>query len=129
MYTGKDDVPDEGTTMGHEFVGTITQTGTDVKTLALGDRVVAPFTTCCGKCFFCRHALPARCEEGQLFGWRRNGVGLHGAQAEFVRVPLADTTLVKVHCMHNFLCSFSGRNKIEEDYLHPISHDEGEGHD
>ncbi|GIT51222.1 MAG: hypothetical protein Ct9H300mP15_14350 [Gemmatimonadota bacterium] len=40
--------------------------------------------------------VTARCEAGQLFGWIENGVGLHGAQAEFVRVPMADSTLVVV---------------------------------
>lgn len=97
LYTGKDDLPDAGTIMGHEFVGTVHEVGAAVETLALGDRVVSPFTTCCGACFFCNHKLPARCHASQLFGWRRDGVGLHGAQAEFIRVPLADTTLVKVH--------------------------------
>jgi threonine dehydrogenase-like Zn-dependent dehydrogenase len=61
-----------------------------------GDRVVAPFTTNCGECFYCRSGLTARCEKGQLFGWIEDGVGLHGGQAQRVRVPLADSTLVPV---------------------------------
>jgi threonine dehydrogenase-like Zn-dependent dehydrogenase len=57
---------------------------------------VAPFTTSCGACFYCRRGLTCRCEKGQLFGWVERGRGLHGAQAEFVRVPLADASLVAV---------------------------------
>jgi threonine dehydrogenase-like Zn-dependent dehydrogenase len=70
--------------------------GSDVTAFAVGDRVVAPFTTNCGACYYCRIGLTARCERGQLFGWVENGSGLHGAQAELVRVPLADATLVEV---------------------------------
>ena len=44
----------------------------------------------------CVAGLTSRCEAGQLFGWREHGRGLHGAQAEFVRVPLADGTLMNV---------------------------------
>ena len=58
--------------------------------------MVAPFTTNCGMCFYCRTGLTARCERGQLFGWVQDGKGLHGAQAELIRVPLADATLVEV---------------------------------
>jgi threonine dehydrogenase-like Zn-dependent dehydrogenase len=58
--------------------------------------VVAPFTTCCGACFFCARGLSARCPSGRLFGWVQAGVGLHGAQASLVRVPLADATLVPI---------------------------------
>jgi len=58
--------------------------------------VVAPFTTSCGECFYCCRGLTCRCPEGRLFGWVENGVGLQGAQAERVRVPLADSTLVRL---------------------------------
>jgi len=64
--------------------------------LKKGDVVVAPFTTSCGGCFFCTRGLTARCERGELFGWVEKGKGLHGGQAEYVRVPLADTSLVPV---------------------------------
>lgn len=49
-----------------------------------------------GTCFFCTSGLPCRCVKGQLFGWVVKGVGLQGAQAQFVRVPLADSTLVVI---------------------------------
>jgi threonine dehydrogenase-like Zn-dependent dehydrogenase len=95
-YFGRERGLDQGTVMGHEFVGEIVEAGSDVRTLSLGDRVVAPFTTSCGDCFYCGIGLTARCERGQLFGWVQDGVGLHGGQAELVRVPLADGTLVAV---------------------------------
>ncbi len=90
------ETPDAGTVMGHELAGEVVEAGPGVRGLARGDRVVAPFTTSCGDCFYCRSGLTARCERGQLFGWVEAGRGLHGAQAEYVRVPLAATTLVRV---------------------------------
>ena len=94
-YFGREVGIDVGTAMGHEFVGEVVETGRSVS-MRKGTRVCAPFTTNCGKCFFCERGLTSRCESGQLFGWRANGEGLHGGQAEFVRVPLADATLVEV---------------------------------
>lgn len=95
-YFGRERGLDVGTVMGHELLGEIVEVGSDVMAFAVGDRVVAPFTTNCGACYYCRIGLTARCERGQLFGWVENGSGLHGAQAELVRVPLADATLVEV---------------------------------
>ncbi|MBT8488601.1 MAG: alcohol dehydrogenase catalytic domain-containing protein [Gemmatimonadetes bacterium] len=95
-YFGRETGIDVGTVMGHELVGEVVEVGADVTRWALGDRVVAPFTTCCGACAYCQSGLTARCTRGQLFGWVEAGRGLHGAQAEFVRVPLADSTLVAV---------------------------------
>ena len=95
-YFGRERGLDRGTVMGHELLGEVVEIGDDVRGFAVGDRAVAPFTTNCGDCFFCRSGLTARCERGQLFGWVENGVGLHGSQAELVRVPMADATLVGV---------------------------------
>lgn len=95
-YFGREVGLDVGTVMGHELVGQVVEVGADVSTFGIGDRVVAPFTTNCGDCFYCATGLTARCERGQLFGWVEDGLGLHGAQAELVRVPLADSTLVAV---------------------------------
>lgn len=86
---------DHGCAMGHEFTGEVVKAGTDVKNLQVGDYVVSPFTVSCGHCFYCQRGLSSRCEHSQLFGWRAQGRGLHGGQAEYVRVPLADGTLVK----------------------------------
>lgn len=87
---------DHGTVMGHEFVGEVVETGKEVTKLKKGDLVFSPFTTNCGQCFYCRQALTCRCSGGQLFGWIENENGLQGAQAELVRVPLADSTLLLI---------------------------------
>lgn len=87
---------DHGTVMGHEFVGEVVEVGSGVSGIALGDIVFSPFTTSCGECFFCRRGLTCRCTSGELFGWVHEGAGLHGAQAEYARVPLADGTLMNV---------------------------------
>lgn len=85
---------DHGCAMGHEFTGEVVEVGRAVRQLRVGDRVISPFTVSCGQCFYCRQGLSSRCVHSQLFGWRQNGQGLHGGQADYVRVPLADTTLV-----------------------------------
>ncbi|MDZ7363791.1 MAG: alcohol dehydrogenase family protein [candidate division KSB1 bacterium] len=96
VYHGREKGLDTGTVMGHEFVGEIVDWGKAVRKFRKGDLVFSPFTTNCGECFYCRKDLPCRCTSGQLFGWVQNGVGLHSGQAEFVRVPLADSTLLRV---------------------------------
>lgn len=96
VYRGLETGLDSGTVMGHEFAGEVVEVGKAVTQLRPGNRVVSPFTTSCGACFYCRTGLTARCARGQLFGWVEKGRGLHGAQAELVRVPLAETTLVRL---------------------------------
>lgn len=93
-FFGREAGLDPGTVMGHEFVGRIVELGTEVEGLQIGQRVYAPFSTSCGRCFYCLRGLTSRCGENQLFGWRSGGRGLHGGQAVRVRVPLADGTLV-----------------------------------
>lgn len=94
VYRGVERGLDRGTVMGHEFLGTVVERGAAVQRFAPGARAVSPFSTSCGACFFCRRGLTSRCEQSQLFGWVQEGRGLHGGQAEYVRVPLADATLV-----------------------------------
>src|SRR5687767_1422203 len=96
VYHGRESGLDTGTIMGHEFVGTIVDVGNEVKKFKKGARVLSPFTTSCGLCFYCRIGLTCRCEKGALFGWVQNDHGLHGAQAQFIRVPMADTTLISL---------------------------------
>jgi len=96
VYFEREKGLDKGTAMGHEFVGEIVEKGSEVKSLAIGDRVMSPFTTNCGECYYCKIGLTCRCEKGQLFGWIEKERGLHGGQAEYVRVPLADSTLKKI---------------------------------
>eukprot|EP01012_Entosiphon_sulcatum_P016021 TRINITY_DN2098_c0_g1_i7.p1 TRINITY_DN2098_c0_g1~~TRINITY_DN2098_c0_g1_i7.p1 ORF type:complete len:368 (-),score=24.67 TRINITY_DN2098_c0_g1_i7:62-1165(-) len=95
IYNGKEQ-SDAGTVMGHEMVGEVIAVGEAVRDFRPGDNVFCPFTTSCGVCRACRSGLSARCEKSQLLGFRSGGRGLHGTQAEMVRVPLADGTLVRV---------------------------------
>jgi threonine dehydrogenase-like Zn-dependent dehydrogenase len=86
-----------GTIMGHEFTGIVEECGSQVHGFKKGDRIVSPFTVNCGNCFYCKRDLPARCLKSLGFGFiDESGRGLHGAQAEYVRVPLASTTLLKL---------------------------------
>ena len=80
------------TVLGHEFVGEVVEVGPAVKNLKKGDRVAANCETFCGECFFCRHGFINNCEKG---GWEL-GCRIDGCQAEFVRVPFADTGLTKI---------------------------------
>lgn len=77
--------------MGHEFTGTVEELGSDVKNFQKGDTVVSPFTVSCGECFYCKIGTSSRCAKCLLFGT----AALDGGQAEFVRIPLADATVMK----------------------------------
>jgi threonine dehydrogenase-like Zn-dependent dehydrogenase len=79
-----------GTPMGHEFLGVVEEAGSDVTTLSPGDVVIAPFAYSDNTCDFCREGLHTSCRHGGF--WGSGGVG--GGQAEAVRVPLAEGTLV-----------------------------------
>jgi threonine dehydrogenase-like Zn-dependent dehydrogenase len=81
-----------GSPMGHEFLGVVEDTGAEVTTLQAGDFVIGPFAWSDGTCEFCREGLHTSCLHGGF--WGAGGVG--GAQAEALRVPQADGTLVKV---------------------------------
>ena len=96
VWSGREQGLDAGTVMGHEYVGRVRERGPAVEKLRVGDRVAGAFTTSCGSCFYCRNSLPARCERGELFGWVENGRGLHGAQAQYLRVPMAESTVAEV---------------------------------
>lgn len=78
--------------MGHEFTGDVFETGSSIKNFNKGDRVVSPFTVSCGECFYCERGFSSRCARGKLYGTTI----LDGGQAEYVRVPLADSTLFKI---------------------------------
>src|SRR5436309_3897609 len=75
--------------MGHEAIGVVAAVGSGVHTLKVGDVVVMPFAYSDGTCAFCREGLHTSCVHGGFFGT----VELPGAQAEALRVPLADGTL------------------------------------
>ncbi len=101
QYHGREPVRN-GTIPGHEFVGEIVETGSEVCGLRIGDDVFSPFTANCGHCFFCENGLSGRCDRWTLFGYLPpedevdTGRGIQGAQAEFIRVPMADATLLKI---------------------------------
>ena len=81
-----------GTVLGHEFVGEVVETGSAVKNLKAGDRVSANCETFCGECFFCKRGYINNCING---GWKL-GCSIDGCQAEYVRVPYANTGLTKL---------------------------------
>jgi len=83
--------PHEVGAIGHEFVGVVEQMGSDVRTISADDLVIAPFAYSDGTCPNCRAGVQTACLHGGFFG--ADGLG---GQAERVRVPLADGTLVKV---------------------------------
>lgn len=77
--------------IGHEFIGVVEEVGAEVRGVAKGDLVIAPFAYSDGTCPHCRHGITTSCSNGGFFPM--NG---DGGQGEAVRVPLADGTLVKV---------------------------------
>lgn len=79
--------------IGHEFIGVVEQVGSQVEGLVVGDFVISPFTSSDGTCRTCRRGFHTACPHVAYFGRGKDG---DGAQAELVRVPLADGTLVKV---------------------------------
>jgi threonine dehydrogenase-like Zn-dependent dehydrogenase len=86
--------PEDGPArMGHEFIGVVEATGSEVTTLKPGNLVVSPFAISDGTCEFCREGLQTSCVHPQASFWDGQP---EGAQAEAIRVPLADGTLVKL---------------------------------
>lgn len=83
-----------GITVGHEMVGVVEKTGSEVKNVKPGDRVTVNVETFCGECFFCRHGYVNNCTDPDG-GWAL-GCRIDGGQAEYVRVPHADTGLNKI---------------------------------
>jgi alcohol dehydrogenase len=95
LHILKGDVPtvDPGRILGHEAVGTVVETGSAVTTLETGDRVIVSCITSCGRCRFCKEGRYGLCMGGG--GWIL-GHTIDGLQAEYARVPFADTSLYKV---------------------------------
>ncbi|MET9392951.1 zinc-dependent alcohol dehydrogenase family protein [Streptomyces sp. NPDC006624] len=92
LHILKGDVPEvpAGTVLGHEAVGEIVETGSDVRTVRPGDRVLVSCITACGRCRFCRQAAYGQCQGGG--GWILGHL-IDGTQAEYVRVPYADLSV------------------------------------
>ena len=91
------DVPavTDGRILGHEAVGTIVQVGDAVQSFAVGDRVLVPAITKCGRCGYCQRGMPSHCQTVGGIGWIFGHL-IDGTQAELVRVPYADTSLYLV---------------------------------
>jgi len=80
---------ESGRVMGHEAIGVVEAVGADVRKLKVGDFVIMPFAYSDGTCVFCHEGLQTSCVHGGFFGTAQ----VAGAQAEAVRIPLADGTL------------------------------------
>ncbi|MGZ4137654.1 MAG: alcohol dehydrogenase catalytic domain-containing protein [Actinomycetota bacterium] len=85
-----------GDVIGHEAVGVIEEVGGAVARFRPGDRVVTAFHIVCGACWFCRNGQTQLCDEWRMLGAGLFGGDLPGAQAELVRVPIADVNLLPV---------------------------------
>ena len=112
LYDGFMPGMESGDIMGHETMGEVVEVGRDNKELKVGDRIVVPFTIICGECDQCRRGNFSVCERSNrnketadkmfghttagLFGYTHLTGGYPGGQAEFLRVPFADKTHVKV---------------------------------
>ncbi|MBL6458262.1 glutathione-dependent formaldehyde dehydrogenase [Belnapia sp. T6] len=112
LYDGFMPGMENGDIMGHETMGIVEEVGSDVSNLKKGDRVVIPFTIFCGECDQCRRGNFSVCERSNrnksvadkvfghttagLFGYTHLTGGYPGGQAEYLRVPFADKTHIKV---------------------------------
>lgn len=112
LYNGVVKTMEEGDILGHEFMGEVVETGSEVKNLTIGDRVVVPFTIACGQCLSCQQEFFSLCDNSNpnawipekaygdttagLFGFSHMLGGYAGGQAEYVRVPFADVGPLKV---------------------------------
>ncbi len=85
----------DGRILGHEAVGTVTEIGDAVRGFAVGDRVLVPAITKCGRCEYCQRGMPSHCQTVGGIGWIFGHL-IDGTQAEYVRVPYADTSLYAV---------------------------------
>ncbi|MCK5933535.1 MAG: glutathione-dependent formaldehyde dehydrogenase [Fulvimarina manganoxydans] len=96
----------EGTIMGHEGIGIIEETGSNVRNLKRGDRVVIPSTIACGHCSYCRSGYTAQCDDANpngpsagtsFYGGPAQTGPFDGLQAQFARIPHANVNLVPLH--------------------------------
>lgn len=94
LHILKGDVPEvtDGRILGHEGVGIIEETGSSVSNFKKGDRVLISCITSCGKCSYCKRAMYSHCENG---GWILGHL-IDGTQAEYVRIPYADSSLYPI---------------------------------
>jgi threonine dehydrogenase-like Zn-dependent dehydrogenase len=112
LYDGIVPTMEKGDILGHEPMGEVVELGSGVSNLKVGDRIVVPFTISCGDCFFCKKELYSLCDTtnaenrfareamGQptaaLFGYSHMMGGYSGGQAEYLRVPYADVSPIRI---------------------------------
>ena len=112
LYDGYVPTMMRGDILGHEFMGEVVEVGADVKNLQVGDRVIVPFPIACGHCFFCQQKQWSLCDNTNpnawmlealmgyagagLYGYSHMYGGYSGGQAEYVRVPFADVSPLKI---------------------------------
>jgi threonine dehydrogenase-like Zn-dependent dehydrogenase len=112
LYDGFIPTMEAGDILGHEFMGEVADTGSEVRNLKRGDKVVVPFTIACGQCFFCKRGLWSACDNTnpnawmmeKMYGYSGSGLfgyshlmgGYAGGQAQYVRVPFADVGPLKI---------------------------------
>jgi threonine dehydrogenase-like Zn-dependent dehydrogenase len=112
LYDGYVPSMRSGDILGHEFMGEIVEIGSDVSSLAVGDRVVVPFPIACGNCNACAAEMFSVCENSNpnagmaeklwghapagIFGYSSLTGGYAGGQAEYARVPFADVGPIKI---------------------------------
>ena len=94
LHILKGDVPavSEGRILGHEAVGTVLEAGAAVTTLKQGDHVLVPAITSCGRCGPCKRGMAAHCKGAGGIGWIFGHL-INGLQAEYARVPFAETSV------------------------------------
>lgn len=112
LYDGYIPTMEKGDILGHEFMGEVVETGSGVRNLKAGDRVVVPFPIACGNCWSCQMGLYSLCENSNpnaaiaetlmghspagIFGYSHMLGGYAGGQAQYARVPYADVGPLKV---------------------------------
>ncbi|HEX9982951.1 MAG TPA: zinc-dependent alcohol dehydrogenase [Thermoanaerobaculia bacterium] len=112
LYDGYVPTMMRGDVLGHEFMGEVVEVGRDVKNLRVGDRVIVPFPISCGRCWFCQTNQWSLCDNTNpnawmlealngysgagLFGYSHLYGGYAGGQAQYVRVPFADVSPLKI---------------------------------
>lgn len=112
LYDGFMPTMQPGDVLGHEPMGIVEEVGRDVKKLKKGDRIVVPFTIACGHCWFCDQQMFSLCDNSNpnaemarkvmghspaaLFGYSHMLGGFAGGQAEYLRVPFADVSPIKI---------------------------------
>ena len=112
LYEGNIPTMESGDILGHEFMGEVVEVGQKIENLKPGDRVVVPFTIACGGCFFCQKDLWSLCDNSnpnawmaeKFYGHSPSGIygyshllgGYAGGQAEYVRIPYADSGPIKI---------------------------------